>query len=57
LRGRELFLMEKFDEVEDFVDLVFREGLDELVEFFGGSHEVLGGESVCTFIMAGGTMA
>jgi hypothetical protein len=37
--GEKLFLVEKFGEVEDFVDLVFREGLDQLVEFFGGCHD------------------
>lgn len=40
LRGRELFLVEKFSELADFVDLVFWKGLDELVKFFGGCHDV-----------------
>jgi hypothetical protein len=57
LRRGKLFLVEKFGEVEDFVDLVFRESLDQLVEFFGGCHDFLGGEWVCAFIMAEGTMA
>jgi hypothetical protein len=38
-RGGELFLVEKFGEVEDFVDLVFWKGLDQLVELFGGCHD------------------
>ena len=38
LRGGELFLVEKFGEMENFVDLVFWKRLDELVEFFGGCH-------------------
>jgi hypothetical protein len=36
--GGLLFLIEKFSEVENFVDLVFGEGLDQLIEFFGSSH-------------------
>ena len=39
LTGGELFLVEKFGEVEDFVNLVFWEDLDKLVEFFGGCHD------------------
>jgi hypothetical protein len=42
LRGGELFLVKKFGEVEDFVDLVFWEGLDQLMEFFGGCHDFSG---------------
>jgi hypothetical protein len=42
LRGGELFLMEKFGKVEDFVNLVVWEGLDKLVEFFGGCHDFFG---------------
>jgi hypothetical protein len=42
LRAGKLFLVEKFGEVEDFVDLVFREGLDQLVKFFGGCHNFSG---------------
>jgi hypothetical protein len=30
--------VEKFGEVEDFVNLAFWQGLDELVKFFGGCH-------------------
>ena len=40
LRGGELFLVEKFGEVKNFVDLVFWKRLDELIEFFGGCHGV-----------------
>lgn len=40
LRGEELFLVEKFGEVEHFADLVFWKRLDELIEFFGGCHSV-----------------
>lgn len=40
LRGDELFLVEKFSEVENFVDLLFWKRLDELVEFFSGCHDV-----------------
>jgi hypothetical protein len=42
MRGGELLLVKKFSEVEDFIDLVFWEGLDELVEFFGGGHDFSG---------------
>ena len=38
LRSGELFLLEKFSEVEDFVDLAFWESLDQLIESFGGCH-------------------
>ncbi len=57
LRRGKLFMLEKFGEIEDFVDLVFREGLDQLVEFFGGSHGFSGVNGVCVFIMVEGTMA
>lgn len=40
LKGQGLFLVEEFGEVEKFVDLGFREGLDQLLEFFGGGHGV-----------------
>jgi hypothetical protein len=33
--------MEKFSEVEDFVDLILWKGLDELIELFGGCHGLL----------------
>lgn len=39
LRRGELSLVEKFGKVKDFVDLVFWEGLDKLVGFFGGCHD------------------
>jgi hypothetical protein len=42
MRGGELLLVKKFGEVEDFIDLVFWEGLDDLVEFFGGGHDFSG---------------
>ena len=38
LRSGELFLLEKFSEVEDFVDLAFWESLDQLIESFGCCH-------------------
>lgn len=34
LRGGELFLMEKFGEVEDFGDLAFWQALNQLMESF-----------------------
>jgi hypothetical protein len=39
VRGKRIFLVEKFGEVEEFVDLVFWEGLDNLVKFLGGCHD------------------
>jgi hypothetical protein len=42
LSGGELFWVKKFGEVEGFVDLVFREGLDQLVEFFSNCHDCSG---------------
>ena len=41
LREGKLFLVEKFGEVEDFVDLTFWEALDQLIESFGGCHRFL----------------
>jgi hypothetical protein len=40
LRERELFLLEEFGKVKNFVDLALRESLDQLVEFFGGGRDV-----------------
>jgi len=48
LRGGELFLLEKFGKIEDFVDLTLREGLDQLVEFFSGCHDFSG---VCGIVL------
>ncbi len=49
--------MEKFSKVEDFVDLVFREGLDQLVEFFGGGHDFSGVNGFVPLLWLKGAMA
>lgn len=40
--GGELFLLEKFSKMEDFVDLALWESLDQLIEFFSGGHDFSG---------------
>jgi hypothetical protein len=49
LMGGKLFLVEKFGEVKDFVDLVFWERLDQLVEF-SVAVMIFRGEWVCALL-------